>query len=114
VWLFGIARHVLAQSARRGRVESEARRRLGLEVLVVEGEQLDAITELIERDGEQIVDQWLALLPAEQAQALRARVLDGRSYEEIAAQLRCSQAVARQRVSRGLGRLRREVRRDAA
>jgi RNA polymerase sigma factor (sigma-70 family) len=114
VWLFGIARHVLAQSARRGRVESEARRRLGLEVLVVEGEQLDAITELIERDGEQVVDQWLALLPAEQAQALRARVLDARSYEEIAAQLRCSQAVARQRVSRGLGRLRREVRRDAA
>jgi RNA polymerase sigma-70 factor (ECF subfamily) len=54
------------------------------------------------------------LLPDEQAQALRARVLDARSYEEIAEQLRCSQAVARQRVSRGLGRLRREVRREAA
>ena len=114
VWLFGIARHVLAQSARRGRVDSEARRRLGLEVLVVEREQLDAIAELIERDGDRIVDEWLALLPDEQAQALRARVLDGRSYEEIAAQLRCSQAVVRQRVSRGLGRLRREVGKEAA
>jgi DNA-directed RNA polymerase specialized sigma24 family protein len=30
-WLFGIARHVLAASARRGQVESEARRRLGLD-----------------------------------------------------------------------------------
>jgi hypothetical protein len=37
VWLFGIARNVLAASARRGRVESEARRRLGLEALVLAG-----------------------------------------------------------------------------
>lgn len=114
VWLFGIARNVLAQSARRGRVESEARRRLGLEALVVDREQLDAIAELIGRDGDRIVEEWLALLPDEQAQALRARVLDGRSYEEIASLLRCSQAVVRQRVSRGLGRLRREVRKEAA
>ena len=114
VWLFGIARHVLAQSARRGRVDSEARRRLGLEVLVVEREQLDAIAELIQRDGDRIVGEWLAVLPDEQAQALRARVLDGRSYEAIAAELRCSQAVVRQRVSRGLGRLRREVGKEAA
>ena len=114
VWLFGIARHVLAQSARRGRVDSAARRRLGLEVLVVGPEQLDSIAELIEREGDRIVDEWLALLPDEQAQALRARVLDGRSYAEIAAQLRCSQALVRQRVSRGLSRLRREVGKEAA
>src|SRR4051794_21858525 len=43
VWLFGIARNVLASSARRGRVESEARRRLGLEALVVTPHQLEAI-----------------------------------------------------------------------
>jgi RNA polymerase sigma-70 factor (ECF subfamily) len=114
VWLFGIARHVLAHSARRGRVDSEARRRLGLEILLIEREQLDTITALIERDGDRIVDEWLALLPDEHAHALRARVLDGRSYEEIAAQLRCSQAVVRQRVSRGLGQLRREVGEEAS
>src|SRR3954470_24590879 len=79
VWLFGIARHVLAQSARRGKVDSEARRRLGLEVLVVEPAQLDAIAELIEREGDLVVEEWLAVLPEEHAQALRARVLDGRS-----------------------------------
>jgi RNA polymerase sigma-70 factor (ECF subfamily) len=54
------------------------------------------------------------LVPDEQAQALRARVLDGRSYEEVAEQLHCSQALARQRVSRGLGRLRREITKEAA
>src|ERR1700683_1704850 len=39
-WLFGIARHVLAQSIARGRVESEARRRLGMPRLLVDDEAL--------------------------------------------------------------------------
>ncbi|MDO9353344.1 MAG: sigma factor, partial [Solirubrobacteraceae bacterium] len=34
-WLFGIARHVLARSLERGRVEDETRRRLGMEPLVL-------------------------------------------------------------------------------
>jgi hypothetical protein len=70
VWLFGIARHVLARSARHERVDSEARRRLGFEVLTIERAQLDAFAELIEHDGDRIVNEWLALLPDEQAQAL--------------------------------------------
>jgi RNA polymerase sigma factor (sigma-70 family) len=114
MWLFGIARHVLAASARRGRVESEARAALRLEALVVEPHQLEAIAALIEREGERIVDEWLAELPAEQAQALRARVLDEREYADIAGELRCSEAVVRKRVSRGLGRLRRRVSQEAA
>ena len=109
VWLFGIARNVLASSARRGRVESEARKRLGLEALVVAPHQLEAIADLIERDGDLIVAEWLAELPAEHADALRARILDERSYEDIARELHCSEAVVRQRVSRGLGRLRRRM-----
>jgi RNA polymerase sigma factor (sigma-70 family) len=114
VWLFGIARHVLAASARRGRVESEARRRLGLEALVLEERQLQAIDALLERDGDRIVEAWLAELPREHAEALRARVLDERPYAEIAGALRCSEAVVRQRVSRGLGRLRRRITEEAA
>jgi RNA polymerase sigma factor (sigma-70 family) len=113
VWLFGIAQHVLAASARRRRVESEARRRLGLEALVLETHQLEAIAALIERESDRIVEEWLAELPSEHARALRARVLDGRGYAEIAGQLRCSEAVVRQRVSRGLGRLRRRMTREA-
>src|SRR3954452_18784334 len=34
-WLFGIARHVLAASLQRGRVEAEARRRLGIGAVVL-------------------------------------------------------------------------------
>jgi RNA polymerase sigma-70 factor (ECF subfamily) len=114
MWLFGIARNVLASSLRRGRVEAEARRRLGLQPLLIADDQLDAIALLIEREGDALVREWLAALPPEQAQALRARVLDGREYAEIAGELRCSEAVVRKRVSRGLGRLRRHVREEAA
>jgi DNA-directed RNA polymerase specialized sigma24 family protein len=36
-------------------------------------------------------------------------VLEERDYGDIARELRCSEAVVRQRVSRGLGRLRRQI-----
>jgi RNA polymerase sigma-70 factor (ECF subfamily) len=109
MWLFGIARHVLARSARRGRVESAARERIGLDPLVLRPRQLELIEALIAAEGDAIVEAWLAELPADQASALRARVLDEREYEDIAADLACSEAVVRQRVSRGLGRLRRRL-----
>src|SRR6202035_3794226 len=57
-WLFGIARHLLARSRERGRVEKQA------------------------------------------------RVLDEQGYDEIAAELECSESVVRKRVSRGLAALR--------
>ena len=47
-------------------------------------------------------------LPAALRDAVGARVLDERSYEEIASELRCSPAVVRKRVIRGLARLREE------
>src|SRR4051794_10886623 len=109
MWLFGIARNVLAQSARRGRVDSAARRRIGMDALVLRPEHVELIADLIEAEGEAIVERWLAELPAEQADALRARVLDEREYADIASDMRCSEVVVRQRVSRGLGRLRRRM-----
>src|ERR1700757_3937733 len=39
-WLFGIARHVLARSIERGRVENEARRRLEMPPLVIDDDAL--------------------------------------------------------------------------
>ena len=45
-------------------------------------------------------------LPGDQREAITARVIDERDYSEIAKDLRCSEAVVRQRVSRGLGALR--------
>lgn len=109
MWLFGIARNVLAGSTRRGRVESEARRRLGLRAIALHPDQLDAIDTLIAREGDALVEGWLRELPPDQADALRARILEERDYAEIAGRLRCSQAVVRKRVSRALVRLRRQL-----
>jgi DNA-directed RNA polymerase specialized sigma24 family protein len=36
----------------------------------------------------------------------RARVIEGREYDEIAEELRCSPSLVRKRVSRGLGAMR--------
>ncbi|HEY7003075.1 MAG TPA: RNA polymerase sigma factor [Gaiellaceae bacterium] len=114
LWLFGIARNVLASSTRSGRVESEARRRLGLEAIAIRPEQLEAIAALIEREGDALVEGLLAELPPGQADVLRARILEEREYADIARLLQCSEAVVRKRVSRALDRLRRQVSQELA
>src|SRR5581483_851987 len=45
-WLFGIARHELADVWQRGRVEDQARRRLGIEPLALSDEMLERIESL--------------------------------------------------------------------
>jgi RNA polymerase sigma factor (sigma-70 family) len=104
-WLFGIARNELAQSHRRGRVEARARRRLGMETLMLSDEQLERIDEL---SAVAAVDSLALLeaLPAEQRAAVRGRVIEGHDYEQLAQQFECSELVVRQRVSRGLRTLR--------
>jgi RNA polymerase sigma factor (sigma-70 family) len=103
-WLFGIARNVLGASYRQGRVESAARERLGLPRLVLDDHAVETIARLSEREDHTALA--LACLPDEQQQAIQARVVEGRDYAEIAGELRCSEAVVRQRVSRGLSTLR--------
>ena len=100
-WLFGIARNNLAMSRRRGRVEARARRRLGMAPLALTDESVERITAL-DRSALALVDA----LPGDQQDAVRARVIDEREYAEIAQDLRCSEAVVRKRVSRGLGTVR--------
>jgi RNA polymerase sigma-70 factor (ECF subfamily) len=103
-WLMTIARNKLTDSVRRGHVEQAARKRLALEPLILDDEELQRIEELI--DMTDVAMSLAALLPAEQFEALRARILDERDYSEIADRLRCSEAVARKRVSRALRTLR--------
>jgi RNA polymerase sigma factor (sigma-70 family) len=103
-WLLGIARNTLHTSIRRGSVAEDARRRIGLEPLVLSDEDLARVEELASVDPR--IDRALRGLPPQLRDALVARVLDERDYEEIAAQLGCSQQVVRKRVSRGLSRLR--------
>jgi RNA polymerase sigma-70 factor (ECF subfamily) len=47
----------------------------------------------------------LGELRPDQREALRLRVIEGKSYSEIAGALGCSEDVVRARVSRGLRRL---------
>ncbi len=105
-WLLGIARNKLFESYRRGRVEAAAREKLGLEPLVLDDSDLALVDELSESD---LVNQLADLLPPDQLQALRARVIDEREYDEIARDLDCSEAVVRKRVSRALSTLRARV-----
>jgi DNA-directed RNA polymerase specialized sigma24 family protein len=104
-WLFGIARHELAQSWRRGRVEERARRRLGMEPMSLSDEDIERIDRL---GAPPPLDSLslLQALPAEQRAAVRGRVIEGRDYVELARELDCSELVVRQRVSRGLRALR--------
>ena len=103
-WLYGIARNILASSYRRGRVEAGARERLGLPRLIIDDHAAATITRLAEDQSN--VTLALARLPDEQQHAIQAHVVHERDYAEIAAELRCSEAVVRQRVSRGLRTLR--------
>ena len=102
-WLFGIARHELADAWQRGRVEDRARRRLGMEPLALSDMALERIEEL--GGGEQAL-ALLGELPEDQRRAISGRVLEQRDYAELAAELSCSPSVVRQRVSRGLRSIR--------
>jgi RNA polymerase sigma factor (sigma-70 family) len=108
-WLFGIARHVLATSLERGRVEAAARKRLGMAAVTLNDRVVAAVEEVAGDCDNALVEEWLAQLPADQRVAVRERVLEERSYRDIAWELECSEAVVRQRVSRGLSLLRRSL-----
>jgi RNA polymerase sigma factor (sigma-70 family) len=105
-WVIGIARNVLGSSRRRGRVEDRARQRLGFEPIEVEDADLER-TERIAGEGR--VTRLLETLPSHERHAVTARIVNERSYREIAAELRCSEMVVRKRVSRGLSRLRQRL-----
>jgi RNA polymerase sigma factor (sigma-70 family) len=102
-WLLGIARHLIIDAARRRQVSDRSRLRLGLAPIVLDDEQLARI------DARSMVDlrAALAALAPEEREAVIRRVLCEQPYAELAAHLRCSEQVARKRVSRGLARLRR-------
>ncbi|HEV2981356.1 MAG TPA: RNA polymerase sigma factor [Solirubrobacteraceae bacterium] len=104
-WLLTIARNALIDSYRRGRVESAARQRLALEPVQITDSDIERVLQVAAETD--LLARLADELPADQFQALRARVLDERSYEEIAQHLECSAAVVRKRVSRAISTLRR-------
>jgi RNA polymerase sigma factor (sigma-70 family) len=107
-WVIGIAHTKLLMSLRRGRVEAAARRRLRFEAVAFGDEDLERITATAGR-GESRLALLVDELPAAERHAVLSRVVDERSYREIAGELRCSEMVVRKRVSRGLARLREQL-----
>jgi RNA polymerase sigma factor (sigma-70 family) len=105
-WLFGIAYHKLADSQRQGFAGDRARRRLGIERIELTDDDIARIDRLGETDA---VVQLVEELPADQREAIRARVIEEREYYEIAQELQTSETVVRKRVSRGLAALRRRM-----
>jgi RNA polymerase sigma-70 factor (ECF subfamily) len=104
-WLLGIARNKLLRSLRRDRTEASSLRRLGVERIALGDESLAALEELRDMGATALLET----LPAEQREAVHARIIDELDYDAVAARAHVSPAAARQRVSRGLAALRRRI-----
>lgn len=110
-WLLTIAHRELLTALRRGRVADQMRRKLAMtQPLLLVDEALARVDELASLPER--LDELVDALPANLRAAVLARVVAERTYENIAADLRCSELVARQRVSRGLARLRHQLAED--
>jgi RNA polymerase sigma factor (sigma-70 family) len=109
-WLYGIARHRLADFLRHGRVERRALERAGFQRRALSDPEYERIEELAGlselRDH---VAVGLDGLSEEQREALVLRVVQERSYQEVATALGISQQTARARVSRAVAALRRSL-----
>lgn len=103
-WLLGIAKNKLAHRHRRAAIETAARRKLGMARLTYSDEALERVDELLDAEGSTYTNGTAALPPAER-EAVVARVIEERDYDEIAASSGATPAAIRQRVSRGLAKL---------
>ena len=102
-WLFGIARNVLLMSIRRGTVERRVAARLG----VLERLDLDGGSDTVPDVGWAYdADELLDSLPLSQREAVRLRVVDELTYDEVADALGTTRTAARVRVHRALAALR--------
>jgi RNA polymerase sigma-70 factor, ECF subfamily len=105
-WISGVARHQLGRFFRSGRVDRDARRRLGMPERELPPADYERIEDLVDfapiRDA---IEDALETLREDQREALRLRVIEELPYPEVARRMACSEQNARQRVSRGLRRL---------
>jgi len=98
-WLLGIAKHKIADSYRRGAVDDRARTKIGMDPLRLETEDVETILELAD-EGDAV--RAAQTLPPDQRTALYGRVVEQRTYEELARELGTTETVTRKRVSRAL------------
>jgi RNA polymerase sigma factor (sigma-70 family) len=109
-WLFTIARRQISRYHRRGTVERRALEALGAQVPEAHEDDLREIEEAAGLDGlRAALGDELARLSHDQRAALQLRVVEERSYPEVADALGVSEQTARARVSRGLRALARAL-----
>lgn len=109
-WLFGIARNLMNNYFRRGQVEQRAMQQLRFEPVELgedDATEIEEFAKMIELRG--AVERALDSLRPEYREAVRARVLEQRSYAEIASEFCTTEEVIRARVSRGLKKLKKEL-----
>ena len=104
-WLYGIARNVLRRSLERERVESAARRRLGVPLQSYDADLEDAEDRIDAEQLRPVLEAALARLPDGQRDAVELRIVGALPYDEVAASLGCSEVAARIRVTRALSSL---------
>jgi RNA polymerase sigma factor (sigma-70 family) len=102
-WIFGIARNQLGKYFRRGVVERRAVGKLGLQLGLLSDSDYERVEELAGlRTRRLAVAAGLAELSAAHREALQLRVVEERSYPELARTLGITEQTARARVSRAL------------
>jgi RNA polymerase sigma factor (sigma-70 family) len=102
-WLLGVARNVLRESARRQRIETRARERLGLPLDLAAEDGYASVEERLSPGA--ALAAALEALPEHEREALELRVVEELPYEAVAKRLAIRPAAARLRVSRALRRL---------
>lgn len=112
-WLFAIARTELSHYWRSGRVERAALERFAVLVPTLDEDEfvrIEALAGLNSLEGP--LREAVQRLPGDQRRAVELRIVNERSYAEVAEALGVTQQVARARVSRGLRALARMLRDD--
>lgn len=104
-WLYGIAHNLLRQSRREQRVETAARRRLGMPLR--EYAAYEEAEELADAQGlAPALQEALAALPEHERAALDLRIVEELRFDEVAERLAVASPAARMRVTRALRTLR--------
>lgn len=113
VWAFGIAENLLKGFYRSGKIERRAIERMGMVVPPMSSGDFERIEAMAGTESlRAAVAEALDGLNDAQRLAIQMRVVEERSYSEIAELLKLEEQVVRARVSRGLKRLRLVIEND--
>ncbi len=106
-WAYAIARNQLATYLRRGKLERAALERVGWSQRDLSSYEYDRIESLIDLASlSDEIHEAVAALPQTQRDVIHLRVIEERSYNELAQLLGISEQTARMRGSRALRALR--------